>query len=101
MSNVVYHPAASLMTGVKAEQEIAATPEADALQNAICDAVHAYYDYLDRHGLIWDEERGLPLAWALEVTYDRISYDIKLKGGAIDYRYGDGEDPPADGWLSE
>jgi hypothetical protein len=48
------HPAAALMAEVKAEQAIASTPEALALQEAIYAAVRAYHEYLDRHGLIWN-----------------------------------------------
>jgi hypothetical protein len=42
-----------LMAEVKTERAIADTPEAEALQEAIFDAVRAYYEYLDRHGLFY------------------------------------------------
>jgi hypothetical protein len=82
------------------ERGIANTEEAQRLQRAIFDALRAYADYLDRHGLIWDmppddgEEPELPTLKAdcLVATIDFRSteeeigpiYDITLKGGAID-----------------
>ena len=88
MSNVVDHPAAALMAEVEAERAIEDTPEAQALQDAICDALRAYYVYLDRHGLFYnvETERG---ASALHIIYDGWSYQIIPKEGAIDRRYGD------------
>ncbi len=94
MSAVVNHPAAALMAEVEAERAIADTPEAQALQNAIFDAVRAYYEYLDRHGLFYDAERELVRATALHVICDMCgTMDIMIKDGALDRRYGDGEDP--------
>jgi hypothetical protein len=94
MSNVVNHPAAALMTEAKKEREIADTTEAQALQEAIFTAVRAYYDYLDRNGLFYDAERELVRASALRVICDMCgSVGIILDDGAIDRRYGDGEDP--------
>ena len=91
--DVVDHPAKSLMGEVKAEREISSTPEARALQEAILQAVRAYWDYLERHGLHYDETRDLVRASALHVVCDFDSVDIFLKDGAIDRRYRGGDDP--------
>jgi hypothetical protein len=56
----------------------------------------AYYDYLDRHGLIYDAEHDLMRASALEISYDGNSYEFNLKDGAVDRRYGDGVDSDLD-----
>jgi hypothetical protein len=37
------------------ETKIVGSPEAEALQDAICNAVRAYSDFLERHGLIWED----------------------------------------------
>jgi hypothetical protein len=95
--NVVNHPASELMNEVQAERAIAETQEANALQMEICKAVAAYYDYLDRQGLIYDGERDLMRASALHVIYDVLGCEIILKDGAIDRRYGNGEDPDPEG----
>jgi hypothetical protein len=97
MSNVVKHPAAAIMTEVEAEHAVAETPEAQALQEAICKAISAYWDYLERRGLIYDDKRDLMRASALHITYDGWSgWEFVLKDGAIDRRYGKGEDPDPD-----
>jgi hypothetical protein len=93
MSNVIHHPAQNLMAEVAEEQAIADTPEAHALQEAICKAVGDYYDYLDRHNLLYDVERELMRASALHVIHDCCSCEIILKDGPIDRRYNGGEDP--------
>ena len=36
------------------QREVEATDEADKLRNAIWNALDAYADYLERHGLVWD-----------------------------------------------
>jgi len=46
---VIPHP----LRDVTIERQIADSPEAQALQDAICKAIDAYVDYLDRHGLIY------------------------------------------------
>ena len=75
--------------------------EAQALQDAIFNAVRAYSDFLERHGLIWgyghpDDPLRLK-AQALVVTLDygdgNNAIDITLKDGALDRLYGDGVDP--------
>jgi hypothetical protein len=94
MSNVVNHPATALMTEVKVERDIADTPEAQALQEAIFTAVRAYCDHLDRHGLFYDAERELVRASGLHVICNICGdVDMILKDGPVDRRYGDGEDP--------
>jgi hypothetical protein len=94
MKTVVDNPAEALMIEVDAEWAIVTTPVAEALQQAICDAVGAYYEYLDRHGLFYDADRYLVKASGLHVICDMTGdIGIILKDGPADRRYGQGEDP--------
>lgn len=94
MSNVVNHPACALMAEAEAERAIADTPEAEALQRAIFDAVRAYYKYLDRHGLFYDADRELVRASGLNVFCDMCgNVETVLKDGPLDRCYGNGMDP--------
>lgn len=93
MDKVLTHPASALMDEVKAERAIVDTPEAKILQEAITKDVSAYFDYLDRHGLFYDEERDLVRASALRVRCSVIGVEIGLEDGALDRRYGNGKDP--------
>src|SRR5215218_289391 len=97
MGEIVDHPAARLMTEVNAEREIASAPEAVVLQDAIFEAVFAYYKYLDSNGLFYDADRDLLRASGLHVIHNGMDCDIRLKDGAIDRRYGGGEDPDPEG----
>jgi hypothetical protein len=45
MGEIVQRPAAALINEVNAEREIANASEAEALQDAIFEAVFAYYKY--------------------------------------------------------
>jgi hypothetical protein len=72
MGNVVDHPAAALMSEVEAERAIAATPEANALMEKVCQSISDYWAYLDRHGLIYDDKSNSMRASALHVTYDGL-----------------------------
>jgi hypothetical protein len=83
------------------ETKVASSQEAEALQDAICNAVRAYSDFLERHGPIWgyghpDDPLRLK-AQALVVTLDygdgNNAIDITLKDGALHRLYGDGVDP--------
>jgi hypothetical protein len=81
------------MTEVAAERAVANTPEAEALIAAIYKAMSDYWDYLDRHGLIYDDKRDLMKASALHVTYDICGCDVALRDGPIGRRYNGGKDP--------
>ena len=100
MGNVINHPAAALMPEVDAEKAITSTPEARALQEAICQAMRAYCAYLVRGGWVWDEEREIVQASDLHVICDLGGYyvEITLKDGLIDRRYGTGVNPNPDPW---
>jgi hypothetical protein len=54
MDNFVNHPAAASIV----QKKLGHLSEALALQEAIFTAVRAYYDYLDRHGIFCDGDRG-------------------------------------------
>ena len=82
MNDVVNHPAAALMAEVAEERAIADTPEAQDLVSAICKATSAYWDYLERSGLIYDDKRDLMRASALHIIYDGWSgWEFILKDG--------------------
>jgi hypothetical protein len=96
----VAHPA--LMEEAKREREVADSPEAEDLQDAIFKAVLAYSTFLERNGLIWEfgllpEEPEWPRrkAQALVVTHDYDSYTVQidLMDGALDRVYGNGVNP--------
>ena len=78
--------------------------EGQALVNAVCEAISAYSDFLDAHGLIWDDNFYPPRmkASALVVTVDYGKpgeYVFKLKDGPIDRVYGNGTNPDPDGLV--
>jgi hypothetical protein len=52
---IVPHPHRDLMAETKHEREVAESAEAQALQDAIFKALNAYSDFLDSHGLIWED----------------------------------------------
>lgn len=93
MRNVVDYTAAALMREVETERSVAARPEATALIENVCRSISDYWDYLDRHGLIYDGKRDLMRASALHVIFDGYGWDIVLKNGAIDRQFNGGEDP--------
>jgi|SRR6516164_942402 hypothetical protein len=90
-----------LMTEAKIERAVANSPEAEALQETIFNAVRAYADFLEKHGLICnyppDPEPPRLKATALVVTYnyayDYGAIDVSLKDGALDRVYGTGLNP--------
>jgi hypothetical protein len=101
--SVASHPYRELMAEAQHEREVADSPEADALQNAICVAIEAYSDFLERHGLIWGDDSDWPRlkAQALVITKDygkgMGGIEISLKDGAIDRVYANGRNPDPDG----
>jgi hypothetical protein len=92
---------------LKAWRDLADSPEAKVLQNAIFDAVKAYVDFLHANDIIWENGSdldGIPRlkAQALVVIVDfgtdpNGAIDIRLKGGALDRVAGDGENPDPNG----
>jgi hypothetical protein len=100
MSKIVEHPKRNLMLEAMIERNVSNMPEAELLQEAIFNTVQAYADFLESHGLIW-EDRPEPepvrmKAAALVVTLDFSdpgTIDISLKDGALDRVYGGGSDP--------
>lgn len=83
MSNVVQHP----KRDEKLERDLERTAEAVKLKDAMFAAVEAYADYLERSGLIWDENndddwrderpKSLVVRWQFG-----IGLVITLDGGA-------------------
>src|SRR6516165_3309419 len=98
--NVMPHPKRGLMIEANRERELADSPEADALQEAIFKAVEAYEQFLHHHNIIWEDSPnpGDPprlKATALVVTRDfgENYFDISLKDAAVDRVYGNGVNP--------
>jgi hypothetical protein len=56
---IVQHPRRDM----KLERDIAWSPEARALQEAITKAVSAYADYLERTGLVFNDEADDAIGW--------------------------------------
>lgn len=88
------------MTEANRERELSASPEAQAYREAIFKAVTKYSEFLERHGLIWEDMgEDIPRlkAQALVVTVDYgepgTITDISLKDGALDRVCGDGVNP--------
>jgi hypothetical protein len=50
--DVVPCPGFGLAIEAAHETKVASSPEAQALQDAICNAVRAYSDFLERHSMI-------------------------------------------------
>jgi hypothetical protein len=88
MRNVVALPNVELMRAVEAERRAVSTPEAEGLRERIRQSVEAYWDHLDRCGLM-DDYANFP---SLQVGYNGHVFEIVLRGGALDRRYVD-EDP--------
>ena len=106
--NVVSHPHRDLMAEAKREREVADSAEGQILQQAICKAVNAYSEFLEREGVIWqfgvdpaDPNWPRMKAQALVITldYGRCSgIEIQLKDGALDRAYGNGLNPDPAGF---
>jgi hypothetical protein len=99
--NVVTHPHRALLAEAQQEREVIDSPEGRAMLQAVFDAVHAYSQFLERHGLIWEDgpEQSRLKAQALVVTVDYRGYftDVVLKDGAMDRVYGNGTNPDPSG----
>jgi len=79
------------------ERAVMHAEEAQRLQDAVFNALAAYVDYLDRHGLIWDtppDDLPTPKARRLVASVDFCDaddavapiYEIGLEGGPLDRR---------------
>jgi hypothetical protein len=101
--SVASHPYRELMAEAQHEREVADSPEGAALQDAVCVAVIAYSDFLERNGLIWGSGSDWPRqkARALVITRDYGegygTTDFTLKDGPLDRVYGNGRNPDPEG----
>jgi len=101
--SVVPHPYRLLMVEALREREVADSGEGQALEKAVFQAVDAYSQFLDRHGLIWEfganEDIHRMKAQALVVTlnYGSNEIEIAIKDGALDRVYGTGSNPDPNG----
>jgi len=75
VSNVVDHSGGALVRDVdEADQAIAATPEAIAMRDKVFQAITAYWDSLDHHGLSNDERRSSKRASALHLIREMLPF---------------------------
>jgi hypothetical protein len=101
--SVASHPYRELMAEAQHEREVADSPEGAALRDAVCAAVSAYSDFLERQGVIWEYSSDCPRlkAQALVITADYGedygTIDITLKDGPLDRVYGNGRNPDPEG----
>ena len=99
--NIVKHPHQDLLAEAKREREVVESPEGQALLNVLMDAARAYWDFLDRNGLIDEvtadgEFRIKATGLVVTVTLDGTT-DVTLKDGACDRVYGNGQNPDPSG----
>lgn len=95
---VLSHPHRDLMAEAAREREVVNSPEALALREALFQAFFGYSEFLNHHGLIWDDSFDFPRlkAQALVVCEDyglANGIEIAPKGGACDRVYGNGMNP--------
>ena len=93
--NIVKHPHHDLLAEANREREVAQSPEGQALLNALRDAAAAYWDFLFRNDLIYEDDRLKATALVVTVTLCG-TIDFKLKDGALDRVYGNGQNPDPD-----
>src|SRR5262245_55905044 len=92
--NIVKHPHHDLLA--EAEREVVESPECQARLTAPLDAARAYWDFLERNDLIYEDDRLKATALVVTVTLCG-TIDVTLKDGALDRVYGNGQNPDLDG----
>jgi hypothetical protein len=108
--NIVKHPHHDLLAEAKREREVAKSPEGQALRDALMDAAGAYWDFLERNHLIYEDDTNVEYGAADAPVYPRVkatalvvtvtlcgTIDVTLKDGALDRVYGNGQNPDPDG----
>ena len=93
--NIVKHPHHDLLVEAKREREVVESPEGQARLTALMDAARAYWDFLERNHLVYEDDRVK--ATALVVTVTLCGTDVTLKDGALDRVRGNGQNPDPDG----
>ena len=93
--NIEKHPHHDLLAEAKREREVVESPEGQALLGALLDAARAYWDFLERNHLTYEDDRVK--ATALIVTVTLCGTNVALKDGALDRVYGNGQNPDPDG----
>jgi hypothetical protein len=87
---------------------MADSPEGQELQKAVCQAVLAYSEFLERNGLLcefgvmandpdWPRMKAEALVITAPYWDGGGGVEIELKGGALDRVYGDGTNPDPEG----
>jgi hypothetical protein len=93
--NIVKHPHHDLLAEAKREREVVESPEGQARLTALMDAARAYWDFLERNHLIYEDDRVKATALVVTVTPCGTT-DVTLKDGALDRVYGNGQNPDPD-----
>ena len=94
--NIVKHPYYDLLAEAKRERQVVESPEGQALRTALMDAAQAYWDFLERNHLVFEDDRVKATALVVTVTLCGTT-DVTLKDGALDRVYGNGQNPDPDG----
>ena len=114
--NIVKHPHHDLLAEANREREVSESPEAEALLDALMDAARAYWDFLERNHLIYEDDTNVEYACRLDGSAADVpvsprvkatalvvtvtlcgTTDVTLKDGALDRIYGNGQNPDPDG----
>ena len=64
--NIVKHPHHDLLAEANREREVSESPEAEALLDALMDAARAYWDFLERNHLIYEDDTNVEYACRLD-----------------------------------
>lgn len=95
------HPHPELLREAVRERDVVDnSAEGHALREAIYHAVNAYSEFLDKHGLIFDDGRLKATALVVTRAFGGPrpgATEILLQDGAIDRVYANGRNPDPDG----
>jgi hypothetical protein len=94
--NIVEHPSRALLAEAEREREVVESPEGQAWLTALMEAARAYWDFLERNHLTYEDDRVKATALVVTVTLCRTT-DVTLKDGALDRVFGNGQNPDPDG----
>lgn len=77
--NIVKHPHHDLLAEANREREVSESPEAEALLDALMDAARAYWDFLERNHLIYEDDTNVEYACRLDGSAADVPVSPKSK----------------------
>jgi hypothetical protein len=77
--NIVKHPHHDLLAKANREREVSESPEAEALLDALMDAARAYWDFLERNHLIYENDTNVEYA----CRFDGSAADVPVSPSVI------------------